>query len=174
MDKVRIVSFLMLALSAFVMLAPVLHALSVYEWDFQSLITPVYSPPKIDFSMRFVGVRVDVRILYSTFSLSNVGEVDIALDSLNATAYSPKGEAVASATLLKAVKVKAGSSENLTLKFTLNDAAVEALASYLMKDHVDLKVEGTAVVGVLGSKAIAPFSASFPLSRTDLGLTGRP
>ena len=45
MDKARIVSFLMLALSAFVMLAPVLRALSVYEWDFRSLITPVYLSP---------------------------------------------------------------------------------------------------------------------------------
>ena len=124
--------------------------------------------------MRFAGVRVNGRTLYSTFSLSNVGEVDVTFDSLNATVYGTKGEAVASATLLKAVKVKAGSSENFTLKFTLDDVAVEALASYLVKDHVDLKVEGTAVLGVLGSKAIAPFSASFPLSKTDLGLTGRP
>lgn len=134
------------------------------------MIIPIYSPPKVDFSMMFTGVRVDGRILYSTFSLSNVGEVDVTLESLNATAYAPGGEAVASATLLQAVKVKAGSSENFTLKFTLDEAAVKALAPYLIEDNrVNLKVEGTVVVGVLGSKATAPFQASFPLNKTDLG-----
>jgi hypothetical protein len=50
------------------------------------MVTPLYSPPKIDFRLELSGLRFDGRYLYEEFKLTNLGEVKVVFEWYNAEA----------------------------------------------------------------------------------------
>lgn len=169
MNKVRVVKAVMLLLSAVAAVAPIIYALNMYSWDFQALFTPSYFPPKIDFRMEVASVRAEGNQLYATFKLTNLGEVEVEVEGLNATAYGPDGEALAPATLDKAVVSAPNSTENLVLKVSLDNTAINRLKSYFVeRSHVNMEVRGEASMRVFGSRATVPITASFEINAADI------
>ncbi len=164
-----IVRIVMTILSVVVVVAPLIQALSQYGWNIFPLITPSYSPPRVDFSTRFMGVRADGRILYIILGVENRGEVGVMIEDLNATAY-VGGVAVAPITLANRVSLGPGEVKTVTLKLVLSDKVISTLIPYLIKsDSVDIGVRGTLFVHVLGSRASVPFTSSFSITRSILG-----
>lgn len=164
----------MLALSFIVVIVPIIFAFNDYSWNVTDLITPSYSPPKIDFRMEAAGVRVEGKQLHANFRLANFGEVEVVVEGLNATAYGPNGEALAPAMLDEAVVSAPGSTENFTLKVSLSDAAIKRIASYLKeRGSVSIGVKGEASIRVFSSHVKAPITAAFEISAVDVaGLVG--
>jgi len=163
----------MLALSAVVVLVPILQGLSQYSWNVSQLVTPSYSPPKVDFSMRFVDVKFEGGDLYATFELKNLGEVRMKLEGLNATAYGPDRSAIAPAALVRGVSLEPGAADAVLIRLSINEDAFKALASYIIEaGRVDLEVKGTVVVEIFGSRATMPITTSFSVDRARLGLPG--
>ncbi len=166
-----IVKIVMTILSAVVVLAPLIQALNQYNWNISTLITPSYSPPKVDFSTMFTSVRIEGRVLYITLKIENRGEVRVVLEDLNATAYVDE-IVIAPITLTDKVSLEPGEAKAAILKLILNDKAINTLIPYLIKkDRVNLGVKGTVFIRVLGSRASIPFTSSFSISRSDLELT---
>jgi LEA14-like dessication related protein len=171
LNKIGVVKALTLLLSIAVVFAPIVYALSKYEWDIQALVTPFYSPPKVDFHMEPSRVKFESGQLFAAFKLTNLGEVKVVFESLNATAYDPDGKALAPATLDKAVALPPNSTQTLTLKVNVDEAALNRLISYFIegRDRINVEVEGEASIRVFGSKVAAPISASFEISLADIG-----
>ena len=171
MSKNGIVKAVVWLLSLAVVAAPLIYALNKYEWNIQALFTPSYSPPKVEFHMEPSNVKFEGEQLCATLKLTNLGEVKVVFEGLNATAYGPDGKALAPATLDRAVALPPNSTENLTLKVSLDEAALNKLTSYLKegRESVNIEVRGEALIRVFGSKAAAPISASFEISLEDIG-----
>ena len=174
MNRTGVVKALTLLLSTAAALAPVIHALNMYKWDIRALVTPTYTPPRVDFQMEPSGVRFEGRQIYVTFKLTNLGEVKVAFEGLNATAYGPDGRALAPATLDEAVSLPPNSMKTLTLRVNIDEAAQNRLISYFKegRDRVNIGVRGEASIRVLGSKVTAPIAASFEISLTDIKTMG--
>ncbi|MBO3754890.1 MAG: hypothetical protein FGF53_08475 [Candidatus Brockarchaeota archaeon] len=169
MNKVNVVRVTLLLLSIGVVLAPIVLALDQYDWDLASLITPSYSPPKVDFRMGVVGVRVEDGELYVVLRLTNLGEVQLKLESLNATAYGPDGGVLAPVMLTQAVVSVPNSTEDVILKFNLVEDTVGRLLSYFRdRDRVSVEVSGDMSIEVFGSIVTAPLKISFQLSLEDV------
>jgi len=163
LNKIKV---LMLLLSAFAAVLPIVYGLGIHGWNIQAMVTPLYSPPKIDFRIEPSGLRFDGRYLYAEFKLTNLGEVRVVFERLNVTAYGPSGEVLAPATLDKAVVSLPKSIETLTLKMNVDEVTLNRLMEG--RDRVNVEVRGEAIVQVFGSKVTAPVSASFELSLTDI------
>jgi LEA14-like dessication related protein len=167
MDKKSAVKAITLLLSASLVLVPIIYALNEYNWDVQALITPSYTPPKVDFRMEPSGVKLEGGQLRATFKLINLGEVEVIFESLNAAAYGPDGQALASATLDKGVVSHPNSTEVLILN--VDKAALNKLMPYFKdRDRIKIEVKGEALVRVFGSKVIVPISLPFEISLTDI------
>jgi LEA14-like dessication related protein len=168
LNKTAAVKALMLLLSAFAVLVPIVYGLAVYGWNIQAMVMPLYSPPKIDFRLEPSGLRFDRGQLRAEFKLTNLGEVKVVLEGLNAEVYGPDGKALAPASLDKAVVSLPGSTQ--TLKIEVNEAALSRIASYFMggRDRVNIEVKGEAILRVFGSRVTTPFSSSFEVSLTDI------
>jgi LEA14-like dessication related protein len=171
LSKNGVVKAVVWLLSLAVVVAPVVYALNKYEWNIQALVTPSYSPPKVDFHMEPSRVKFESGQLFAAFKLTNLGEVEVVFESLNATAYGPDGKALAPATLDKAVALPPNSTQTLTLKVSLDEATLNRLISYFTegRDRINVEVEGEASIRVFGSKVAAPISASFEISLADIG-----
>jgi LEA14-like dessication related protein len=171
LNKTGVVKALTLLLSIAVVFAPIVYALNKYEWNIQALVTPSYSPPKVDFHMEPSRVKFESGQLFAAFKLTNLGEVEVMFEGLNATVYGPDGVALAPATLDKAVPLPPNSTETLTMKVNVDEAALNRLMSYFIegRDHINVEVEGEASIRVFGSKVTAPISASFEVSLADIG-----
>jgi hypothetical protein len=88
------------------------------------MVTPLYSPPKIDFRLESSGLRFDGKYLYTEFKLTNLGEVKVVFEGFNVEACGPDGKALAPAALDKPVTSQPGSTEILTLKVEVGEAAL--------------------------------------------------
>jgi LEA14-like dessication related protein len=104
------------------------------------------------------------------FKLTNLGEVKVVFEGFNAEAYGPDGKAFAPAALDKPVTSQPGSTEILTLKVEVGEAALSRFASYLMegRDRIRVEVRGESIIRVFGSKVTAPLSTSFEISLADI------
>jgi LEA14-like dessication related protein len=102
--------------SLIMVIAPIIYGINSCGWNIQAFVTPSYSPPKIDFHVEFSGLRFEDKQLLAIFKLTNLGEVRIVFDALNATVYGPDGEALAPAILYKPVVSQPNSTEALILK----------------------------------------------------------
>jgi len=173
LNKVSVVKVTMLKLSIGVVLSSIILALNEYGWDVSPLITPSYSPPKVDFRMQTVGVKAEGKQLQAIFKLTNLGEVQLQLESLNATAYGPDGRPLAPAILAQAVILAPNSSENIALSLSLNEDPVSRLISYFEgRNSTNVEVRGEATMRVLGSLFSAPITSSFQLSIEDIEALG--
>ena len=169
MNKASVVKVAMLTLSIGVVLAPIILALNECGRNVSSLIASSYSPPKIDFHMQTVDVKAEERQLQAILKLTNLGEVQLQLENLNATAYGPDGRALAPATLAQTVILAPGSSKNVTLSISLNEDAASRLISYFEdQTSINLEIRGEATMRILGSLCTAPINASFQLSIEDV------
>jgi LEA14-like dessication related protein len=169
LNKTAAVKALMLFLSASAVLVPIVHGLAVYGWNIQAMVMPLYSPPKIDFRLEPSGLRFDRGQLRVEFKLTNLGEVKVVLEGLNAEVYGPDGKALVPASLDKAVVSLPGPTQTLTLKIEVNEAVLSRITSYFMegRDRVNIEIKGKAILRVFGSRVIAPISSSFEVSLTD-------
>ena len=170
MNKTAAAKALMLLLSASTVLVPIVYGLAVYGWNIQAIVMPLYSPPKIDFRLEPSGIRFERGQLLAEFKLTNLGEVKVMFEGLNAEVYGPDRKALAPASLDKAVVSIPGSTQTLTLKVEINEATLSKIASYLMegRDRINIEVRGNATLRVFGSKVTAPISSSFELSLKDI------
>jgi LEA14-like dessication related protein len=166
---VNVVRAIMWLLSLIVVVAPIIYAMDNYGWNIQALVMPSYSPPKIDFHMEFSSIRFENRQLFAVFRLSNLGEVKIIFEALNATVYGPDGKALAQAMLDKPVISQPNSTEPLILKASFDEAAFKNLLSYFEdRDHVSVEIRGMVSTRIFGSKVTAPISTSFEVSLADI------
>ena len=170
MSKSGVVKAVLLLLSLVVVVAPILYALNLYEWNIQALVAPSYSPPKVDFRLEPVGVKFEGGELVAAFKLTNLGEVKVVFEDLDAIAYGPDGKALAPAVLGKTVTLPQNSVETLDLKISVDDAALNKLVSYLEgQKSVNIEVRGEASIRVFGSEVTAPISVSFKIGSADIG-----
>jgi LEA14-like dessication related protein len=160
----------MLLLSASAVLVPIVYGLAIYGWNLQAMVVPLYTPPKIDSRLEPSGIRFERGQLFAGFKLTNLGEVKVVLEGLNAEVYGPDGKALAPASLDKAVVSLPGSAQTLTLKVEVNEATLSEIASYFMegRDRINIEVRGNAVLRVFGSRVTAPVSSSFELKLKDI------
>jgi hypothetical protein len=172
LNKTATVKALMLLLSASTVLVPIVYGLAVYGWNVQAMVVPLYTPPKIDFRLEPSGLRFERGQLLAELKLTNLGEVKVMFEKLNAEVYGPDGKALAPASLDKAVVSLPGSTQTLTLKVKVevNEATLSRIASYFMggRDIISIEVRGNAVLRVFGSKVTAPISSSFEVSLKDI------
>jgi LEA14-like dessication related protein len=134
------------------------------------MVVPLYTPPKIDSRLEPSGIRFERGQLLAEFKLTNLGEVKVMFEGLNAEVYGPDGKALAPASLDKAVVSIPGSTQTLTLKVEVNEATLSKIASYFMegRDRINIEVRGNAILRVFGSRVIAPVSSSFELKLKDI------
>jgi LEA14-like dessication related protein len=134
------------------------------------MVMPLYSPPKVDFRLEPSGTRFERGQLFAEFKLTNLGEVKVVFEGLNAEFYGPVGKALAPASLDKAVVSLQGSKQTLTLKVEVNEATLSKLVSYFMegRDRISIEVRGNAVLRVFGSRVNSTISSSFEVSLTDI------
>jgi LEA14-like dessication related protein len=170
LNKTAAVKALMLLLSASAVLVPIVYGLAIYGWNLQAMVVPLYTPPKIDSRLEPSGIRFERGQLFAGFKLTNLGEVKVVLEGLNAEVYGPDGKALAPASLDKAVVSLPGSAQTLTLKVEVNEATLSEIASYFMegRDRINIEVRGNAVLRVFGSRVTAPVSSSFELKLKDI------
>jgi len=170
LSKSGVVKTVLWLLSLAVVFAPIIYALNLYEWNVQALVMPSYSPPKLDFRLEPLGVKFEGGELHAALKLSNLGEVEVVFEGLDATAYGPDGKALAPAALGKTVTLSQNTTETLDLKISVDEAALNKLISYLEeRGSVNVEVKGEASIRVFGSKVTAPISASFKVSSADIG-----
>jgi hypothetical protein len=170
---VSVVRIVMISLSIGVGLGPIVFALNQYGWNITPLITPSYSPPKVDFRMEFTGFRVIDKEPKAVLRLTNLGEIGLELVGLNATAYGPSGEAVAPVTLAHPVTSSPGSVKEVVLDISLSEGSVTRLLPYFRdRGYVDIEVKGEVFVKVFGSVVTVPLTTSFRLSREDVKALG--
>ena len=170
MSKSGVVKAVLWLLSLVMIVAPIIYALNLYGWNIQALVTPSYSPPKVDFRLEPLGVKFEGGVLDAALKLSNLGEVEVVFEGLDATAYGPDGKALAPAALGKTVTLSQNTTETLDLKISVDEAALNKLISYLEeRGSVNVEVKGEASIRVFGSKVTAPISASFKVSSADIG-----
>jgi len=93
LNKTAAVKALMLLLSASAVLVPIVYGLAIYGWELQT------------------GIRFERGQLFAEFKLTNLGEVKVVLEGLNAEVYGPDGKALAPASLDKAVVSIPGSTQ---------------------------------------------------------------
>jgi hypothetical protein len=174
LNKTGIVKVTIMLLDSLAILLPIALALNQYGQNIHKLFTPSYEPPKIDISPgRFLGFRIEDRNLYATFEFMNRGEVKVIFESLNAMVYTSKGTPVASASLSRRISLEPGGVENVTFKLAFNTTVWDALTPLLLDENsVELKVNGTLTLGILGSKVIIPVSLPLAISRFELELAG--
>ncbi|MEM2370711.1 MAG: hypothetical protein QXH51_07395 [Candidatus Bathyarchaeia archaeon] len=173
MSKTGIVKAVMLLLSLAAFFLPLIQALDQYDWNIHALITPIYAPPRIDFSTRFLGLSVEESSLQVNLEVTNKGEIKVVLEGLNATVYAPGGVSVAHASLGQRVFLEPNAAENVAIKVVFGMRVVSALAPFLTgRDSVGLSVNGTLTLSILGSRVVAPINFSFTINRGDLGLAG--
>jgi hypothetical protein len=170
LSRSGVVKAVLWLLSLAVVITPIVYALNLYGWDIQALVAPSYSPPRVDFRLEPLGVKFENGVLDAALKLSNLGEVEVVFEGLNATAYGPDGKALAPAALGKTVVLPQNSTETLNLKISLDEAALNRLISYLEgRVSVRVEVKGEASMRVFGSKVVAPLSASFKVGSADIG-----
>jgi LEA14-like dessication related protein len=160
----------MLLLSASAVLVPIVYGLAIYGWNVQAMVVPLCTPPKIDSRLEPSGIRFERGQLLAEFKLTNLGEVKVMFEGLNAEVYGPDGKALAPASLDKAVVSIPGSTQTLTLKVEVNEATLSKIVSYFMegRDRINIEVRGNAILRVFGSRVIAPVSSSFELKLKDI------
>jgi hypothetical protein len=122
LNKTAAVKALMLLLSASAVLVPIVYGLAIYGWNVQAMVVPLYTPPKIDSRLEPSGIIFERGQLLAEFKLTNLGEVKVVLEGLNAEFYGPDGKALAPASLDKVVVSIPGSTQTLTLKVEVNEA----------------------------------------------------
>jgi LEA14-like dessication related protein len=142
LNKTAAVKALMLLLSASTVLVPIVYGLAVYGWNIQAMVMPLYNPPKIDFRLEPSGIRFERGQLLAEFKLTNLGEVKVVFEGLNAEVYGPDGKALAPASLDKGVVSIPGSTQTLTLKVEVNQAAFSKLVSYFTEGRDRIKHRG--------------------------------
>jgi LEA14-like dessication related protein len=169
MNKASLAKALTLLLSASTLLLPVVYGLSVYGWNVWAAVTPIYSPPRIDFRLEPSGLKLERGRLYAEFKITNMGEVGVVFEGLSAELYGPDGRALAPAKLDRAVASLPGSTETLTIRLELDEAVLNRLASYAAQgmDRIKVEVRGEARIRVFGSRVTAPLSASYELGLRD-------
>jgi LEA14-like dessication related protein len=157
-------------LSASTVLVPIVYGLAIYGWNVQAMVVPLYTPPKIDFRLEPSGIIFERGQFFAEFKFTNLGEVKVVLEGLNAEVYGPDGKALAPASLDKAVVSLPGSAQTLTLKVEVNEATLSRIMSYFMegRDRINIEVRGNAVLRVFGSRVTAPVSSSFELNLKDI------
>jgi len=104
----------LLSIAAFL---PLLYGLNSYNWDLKALLTPSYTPPKVDFRMEPEGLRFEQGKLILSIKLTNLGEIEAKIEGLNVTLYS-NGIAVATGSLEKPVLSRPNSTEELKISIT--------------------------------------------------------
>jgi len=94
---------------------PIVYGLAVYGWNIPAMVMPLYTPPKIDFRLEPSGTRFDRGQLLAEFKLTNLREVKVVFEGLNAEVYEPDGKALTPASLDKALVSVPGFTQTLTL-----------------------------------------------------------
>jgi hypothetical protein len=143
-----------------VFISPYLYG--YYQYG-ESLFTPAYTPPRIDFQSNIAGYRLEDSKLYVIMELDNMGEVNITVSSLNASIYSPNGDYITDLKLEKPVEIDAGTKENVTfyMQFTL-DTMIKLFKALMAGGQ--LSVKGILGIDVYSSKVEYPLNIpiSFP------------
>jgi hypothetical protein len=63
--NVAVVKAITLLLSSLAAILPIVYGLAAHGWDVRGMLTPSYTPPKVDFRLEFSGFRLDKRGLYA-------------------------------------------------------------------------------------------------------------
>ena len=161
----------MLILSLGVTVGPIMFAFEQSEWNVSALFTPVYSPPKIDFSINVEDVRIENGDLHVTCELKNQGEIKMVWDSVNASAYGPDGEKMAPVNLTEPVVSVPQFKKTFVMNVNLDNSVLSRLSSYFINEsRVHVEIRGEADMRVLGSTVTAPVQFSFFINAEDLGM----
>ncbi len=171
MREATVSKVVMLMLSLGVMIGPIVFAFEQSEWDVSALFTPVYSPPKIDFSINMEDVRIENGDLHVICELKNLGEIKMVWDGVNASAYGPDGEKIAPVNLTELVVSVPQSKKTFVMNVNLDNSVLSRLSSYFIdEDRVHVEIKGEADMRVLGSTVTAPVQFSFFITTEDLGM----
>ena len=143
-----------------VFISPYLYGYHQYG---ESLFTPTYTPPRIDFKSNITGYRLEDSRLYVIIELDNMGEVNITVSTLNASIYSPDGDYITDLKLDKPVEIDAGKKENITFYTQLTSDTMVKL-SKVLKAGGQLSIKGILGIDVYSSKVEYPLNMpiSFP------------
>ncbi len=167
--NIRKVKILLSLLSIFIAIAPIVYALYSHNWNMSSLITPNYSPPKINFSLGSGSVRVQDGSLYIVFELRNTGELAIDIEGIEGKLSQPDGSKISDVRLVNPVRSEPDSVKDITLCVELDRETLwKTLPRLRGNEDIVLKIEGVSTLRVLGTKATAPFTVPITLRRSDL------
>jgi hypothetical protein len=164
------VKVIVLLLSALTSVLPIVYGLAFNGWSVRSMLTPSYTPPKVDFRLEFSGFKLDRGGLYMDFKVTNLGEVKAVFEGFNASAFGPDGKSLAPAMLDKPIISLPGQTETMILKVEVDEAALSRFASNFMegRDRIRVEVRGEAIIRVFESKVTAPISTSFEIGLADV------
>lgn len=161
----------MTTLSIIAFLAPILYGLSEGGWDLQASLFPRYIPPTVGLEMGKPTIKVDGLSLILSLQATNTGEVRLSILSMNALAYALDGVVLGESRLVQTVTLSEGESKTITMSLILREDAIQKLLLYLKQlGHVTISLDGEVHLKIFSSTVKAPFSISFTLSASDLGV----
>lgn len=171
MNKTTVVKVLKASLLLLTTFGPLFSALNRYRWDISALLTPQYTPPKIGFNLDFKGMVFTDHNLMLLCQLQNLGEVEVELVGMKASAYTPDMQPLAPANLEDAVVLNPNSTQVFNISLTFDDYALQKLSQYLQaQGELPLRISGEIYMRILGSSVTAPVEFTVRLRPEDLRL----
>ncbi|MCS7143307.1 MAG: hypothetical protein NZ920_05950 [Aigarchaeota archaeon] len=175
-DGGELVKYLSLAISVLVGLTPIVVAFHQHSWNLQSLITPIYSPPRVDYSIEIKEAVISERerVVQLTFELSNLGDVGFSVRELRGKAVLA-GEITTPIELTQAIDLPPATRGTMTIKLPLDESAVLKLVPFIMtKERITVEITSSLNVHVLSSMVTVPFRTSLTIESSKLHTTDRP
>lgn len=155
----RLLRVCLTILSTLIAISPILYAFSSYNWDVETLITPVYTPPKVNFDVKLRDVSIQGLELHMLFDVKNTGEINVRIDRIQATIYDEAGDEVGSGELATPISIASGETGVLDVVLRIDEKALpKLLRRDPLQPTIRLKVEGVTEAIVLGVKASIPIS----------------
>ncbi len=138
-------------------IGPILYGYAQYGYDIQRYVSPEYTPPNINFASNIVGFDYEGNRVITILRVDNLGEVDVAIDYLNASLYGEDGRHITNIYLESPMEIPHNTSRELTMYMIMDVPSIENLITYYMETRsFRFIIRGTLGVKVFSSTAEFP------------------
>ncbi|HIQ03887.1 MAG TPA: hypothetical protein EYH40_05685 [Desulfurococcales archaeon] len=163
--RVNVYSLILTITLIMVSITPLILCAIEYNWDIHRILSPVFKPPKIDFSIRFKGLGFENGNIMIYLTLRNRGEVPLNITGLEGEILVLGSVVLGNISIPKPVYVDVGESRELKLLLNLRREALIEIVKSILGGSIELKAEVKAIVEVeiYGVKARVPLKYEFEL-----------
>ncbi len=152
-------------------LGPLLYGLQSHNWDVVSLVTPKYTPPRIDFDVKYADINVNNEAVTIALLIENKGEVAVILQDVNAALYGPDGAEVGRLQIKNPLRIRPGERGQLNMSLSTTLLALKLVPYFTTSREITLSARGAISVKILGTEALVPLAMELKLSIEQLGIS---